>query len=299
MGARRPNNTGGTMPRADIDGIEIAYEVIGEGKPWTITPGGRYSKDDPGIRELGQALAAGGYSAIIWDRPNCGESDVSFRGPNESAVQADCLAGLLKHLDCGPAIIAAGSGGSRVSLLTAARHPEVARGLALWWISGGIYGLMTLGVYYCGGPLNAAWHGSMEDVAKLPELQEVQQRNPRNRDIILSQDREEFIKMMEQWMGVYVPNPNEIVPGLTNDRVKEVLTMPALVFRSGESDLAHPRPTSEALAGVLPDSELVEPPWGDAEWNDRHTPEAQAEGLFAHWPMLAPQLLEWAAKRGI
>jgi pimeloyl-ACP methyl ester carboxylesterase len=287
------------MQRADIDGIEIAYDVIGEGRPWTITPGGRYSKDDPGIRELGEALAAGGYSAIIWDRPNCGDSDVSFRGPNESAVQADALAGLLRHLECGPAIIAGGSGGSRVSLLTAARHPELARGIAVWWISGGIYGLMSLGMYYCGGSLDAAWHGGMEAVAALPEWQEVQQRNPRNRDIILSQDRTEFIKMMEQWMEVYFPNPNEPVPGLTNERVNEVLTMPALVFRSGESDLAHTRATSENLYSVLPNAEMVEPPWGDTEWNDRHTLEAREEGLFFHWPMLAPQLLEWADRHGI
>jgi len=287
------------MARELIDGVGIEFEVIGDGRPWTITPGGRYSKDDNGIRQLGEAIAAAGYSAVIWDRPNCGASDVCFRGPNESAVQADALAGLLRHLDLGPAIIAGGSGGSRVSLLTAARHPDVARGLAVWWISGGVYGLMTLGVYYCGGSLAAAWHGSMEDVAALDEWQEVIGRNPANRDLIMSQDRTTFIEMMEQWMAVYCPNPDEVVPGLPNAEVTSVLTVPSLVFRSGESDLAHTRATSERLAEVLPNSELVEPPWGDAEWNSRHTPEAHAEGLFAHWPMLAPQLLEWAARHGL
>jgi len=282
------------MARAVIDGVGIEYEVIGTGRPWTITPGGRYSKDDNGIRQLGEAIAAAGYSAVIWDRPNCGASDVCFRGPNESAVQADALAGLLRHLDLGPAIIAGGSGGSRVSLLTAARHPDVARGLAVWWISGGVYGLMTLGVYYCGGSLSAAWHGSMEDVAALDEWQEVIRRTPSNRDRILAQDREEFITMMERWMEVYCPNPDEVVPGLPNEDVTRTLTLPSLVFRSGASDLAHTRATSERLAEVLPTVELVEPPWGDTEWNQRHTPEAQAEGLFAHWPLLATQLLEWA-----
>ena len=60
-------------------------------------------------------------------------------------MQADVLAGLLGKLEMAPAVIAGGSGGARVSILTAARHPAVARALAVWWISGGPYGLLTLG----------------------------------------------------------------------------------------------------------------------------------------------------------
>lgn len=85
-------------------------------------------------------------------------------------------------------MIAGGSGGSRVSLLTAARHREVASGLALWWISGGVYGLMVLGVHYCGGSLAAAWNGGMEAVVTLPEWAEALERNPASRDLFLAQD---------------------------------------------------------------------------------------------------------------
>ena len=105
---------------------------------------------------------------LIWDRPNCGASDVCFEGSSESAMQADALAGLLTHLDMTPAIIAGGSGGARVSLLTAARHPETAAGLAIWWISGGVYGLLSLATHYCGGSVQAAWTHGMEAVADLP-----------------------------------------------------------------------------------------------------------------------------------
>ena len=83
------------VPRATVDGLSIAYDVIGDGRPWVITPGGRFSKDDPGIRELAQALAEHGNRVLIWDRPNCGESDVCFAGSSESQMQADTLAGLL------------------------------------------------------------------------------------------------------------------------------------------------------------------------------------------------------------
>ena len=126
-----------------VNGLTIAYEVIGDGRPWVITPGGRFSKDSPGVRELARELAAAGNRVLIWDRPNTGASDVCFTGPSESAMQADALAGLLAHLDMTPAVIAGGSGGSRVSLLTATRHPEVAAAVAAWWISGGIYGLLV------------------------------------------------------------------------------------------------------------------------------------------------------------
>ena len=48
------------MPTAEIDGTLISYEVIGRGAPWVLTPGGRFSKDTPGLRELATELAAHG-----------------------------------------------------------------------------------------------------------------------------------------------------------------------------------------------------------------------------------------------
>jgi hypothetical protein len=53
------------MPAAKVDGVSISYEVIGEGRPWAITPGGRFSKDYPGVRELAEALAGEGNQVLI------------------------------------------------------------------------------------------------------------------------------------------------------------------------------------------------------------------------------------------
>src|SRR3954470_24752305 len=204
------------MPRATVDGVSIAYEVVGDGgRPWAITPGGRFSKDSPGVRELALALAELGNRVLVWDRPNCGESDVCFTGPSESAMQADALAGLVRDLDLAPAVIAGGSGGSRVSLLTAARHRDVAQGLALWWISGGVYGLMVLGTHYCGESIRAAWTGGMEAVAALPEWSEVIERNPPTLQRFLDHDPQAFITTMEQWMAVNCPCDTDVVPGLS------------------------------------------------------------------------------------
>jgi pimeloyl-ACP methyl ester carboxylesterase len=284
------------MPIAIVDGLKIAYEIIGEGRPWAITPGGRFSKDYPGVRELAQALAEQGNQVLIWDRPNTGASDVCFEGTSESAMQADVLAGLLTQLGMTPAVIAGGSGGSRVSLLTAARHPEVASGIALWWISGGVYGLMSLGVHYCGGSLVAAWEGDMEPVAALDEWSEVIERNPANRQKFLDTDPKAFVATMEQWMAAYCPSDVELIPGLPDADARKV-EVPAIVFRSGVSDVSHTRATSEQLAGLLPNVRLVEPPWGDREWIERGESRIASGGsLFERWPLLAPILTDWAGE---
>jgi pimeloyl-ACP methyl ester carboxylesterase len=268
---------------------------MGTGRPWVITPGGRFSKDSPGVRELAGALAERGNRVLIWDRPNCGASEVCFTGTSESAMQADALAELLVHLGMTPAVIAGGSGGSRVSMLTAARHRDVAAGLALWWISGGVYGLMILGVHYCGESLKAAWNGGMAAVAALPEWAEILERNPANRQRFLDQDPGEFLATMERWMAAYRACGDELVPGLPDADARR-LDVPALVFRSGASDFNHTRATSEQVARVLPHARLVEPPWGDDEWNERSAARAggAGEGLFVRWPLLAPALQAWA-----
>ncbi len=232
------------MPRSDVDGVSIAYEImgeiVGEGRPWVLTPGGRFSKDYPGVRELAAALAAHGNRVLIWDRPNCGESDVCFRGDSESEMQADILAGLLRALDMAPAVIVGGSGGARVSLLAANRHRDVARALGIWWISGGVYGLLSLAGYYCAPAVPAVWNDGLEAVMAIPSFEETFTRHPPNRELLLAQDPQEFIATMERWMEAYCSCSGELVPGLPDDEAR-ALDIPALVFRSGASDPNHPR----------------------------------------------------------
>jgi pimeloyl-ACP methyl ester carboxylesterase len=280
---------------AEVNGLSIGYEILGEGRPWAITPGGRFSRQSPGVRELAAALAERGNRVLIWDRPNTGESDVRFEGDSESAMQADVLAALLSQLKMAPAIIVGGSGGARVSLLTVARHREIALGAAMWWITGGVYGLMGLGNHYCAGSISAAWRGGMEAVAELAEWAEVQERNPSNRQRFLDQDRMKFVAVLERWMAAYCPCATELIPGLPDAEARQ-LDVPALVFRSGTTDLSHRRETSEQLAALLPNARLVEPPWGDDEWNERSAarPGGRGEGLFVGWPVLAAVLTEWA-----
>jgi hypothetical protein len=165
----------------------------------------------------------------------------------------------------------------------------------MWWISGGVFGLMALGWYYEGGSIEAAWKYGMERVVELPEWQEVLERNPGNRERFLALDRHEFIAGMERWMAAYAPPvPGQTIPGIPDGDITAAIAVPAIVFRSGASDPAHPRATSEAVAALIPGAKLLEPPWGDREWAERgERRDEPGESLFKSWPKLVPQLAEF------
>jgi len=281
------------MARISISGLQIDYELFGQpGAPAiALTPGGRFPKDIAGLPQLAQILADGGRRVLLWDRPNCGASDICFDTDSESALQGRTLAALIRALELGPTALAAGSGGSRVSLIAASADPGAVSHLVLWWISGGTIGLIQLAYYYCCEMAIAASKGGMEAVAAMPGWAVQIERNPRNREIILAQDPAKFIKTMERWAAFYFPSDISPVPGL-NPADFARLKMPALIYRSGTSDLSHTRRTSEWLHELMPHSEFREPPWGDDEWNRR----SGTPGIFAGWPAMAPAILDFTRR---
>jgi pimeloyl-ACP methyl ester carboxylesterase len=282
------------MPKATVNGLSLGYDIIGDSGPsWVITPGGRFSKDHPGIREMATDIAAHGYRVLIWDRPNCGESDVCFEGASESEMQSDYLAALLHHLDLAPAIVSGGSGGARVSMFTAAHHPEVARALAMWWVTGGAHGYVVNAAHYCLGSIKAAWVYGMPAVVELDEWREVVERNPSNRQRFLDQDRDEFLATFDRWIRVNLSSDDEIVPGLPMEAASK-LTLPSAVVRSPALDWVHLRWVSERLANALPNSTMLEWPADMAEEMSLELYKVGASKLFPRWPALVPALTEWA-----
>ena len=287
------------MPRATIHGTGIEYELHGkDGDPAiALTPGGRFTMDVPGLREFAHELVKGGRRVLIYDRPNCGYSDVCLEGESESENQADRLAGLIRHLDLGQAVIAGGSGGARVSLLAAARNPDICSHLAIWWISGDPIGLMSLGGYYCGEAATLASKGGMEAVMNASSWAENFEKNPKARETILAMEPEQFIAIMQKWSSAYVFQENSPVPGMKPVDFAR-LTMPALVFKSHKSDLAHTETTSLWVHRLIPHSVLAIPPWRDDEWNyqSESTQAGNGHSLFVSWPKLAPAILDFVKK---
>jgi pimeloyl-ACP methyl ester carboxylesterase len=298
-----PPNLGDiAMPRLTVETIHgpigLAYELLGDaGAPAvSLTPGGRFTMDVPGLREFAAELVKGGRRVLIYDRPNCGQSDACLLGESESEMQAEGLAGLIAALDLGPTVIAGGSGGARVSMLAAARHPELCSHLAVWWISGEPIGLMQLATYYCGEAGSLASQGGMEAVMNATSWAENFAKSPTAKDYVRSVDPARFIAVMQKWASAYVPSELSPVPGMRPVDFAR-LTMPALVFRSHDSDISHTRTTSEWVHRLIPHSQFRDPPWRDDEWNyqSMSTMSTGTHSLFVSWPKLAPALLEFIA----
>jgi pimeloyl-ACP methyl ester carboxylesterase len=272
------------VARIEIDGISIAYELLGKagGRSIVLTPGGRYSKDIPGLPQLGQLLAARGHRVLLWDRPNCGASDLHFAGSSESAMQAAVLTKLIRALELGPTILVGGSAGARISLFAAKTDPQAIAGLVLCWISGGLISMMRLGSYYCCEPAEEAALKGMEAVAAMPIWSQQIAANPRNRDYMLGQDRDAFVAQMERWAHGYIPSPDTPVGGIAKDDFAK-LTMPIAILRGSPRDLYHPAWVCEQVHELLPNSTMIDPPWHLDIFADRMN---DGKGLFSDWPML-------------
>src|SRR6266481_5681905 len=111
------------MPVANIRGVDINYEILGDRGPIiALQPGGR--RGLVGVRSLGGKLAEAGYRVVVYDRRNCGASGIAIEGEAENDVWADDLHELLRKIDASPAFIGGSSSGCRLALVLTLRHPE-------------------------------------------------------------------------------------------------------------------------------------------------------------------------------
>lgn len=284
----------------EINGGNVVYEILGEsGEFIVLTPGGRFSKDIPGLRPLAEELVKGGYRVVLWDRPNCGKSDVQFYGQSESHMRAETLRHLITTLDIGPCVIAGGSGGARDSMLTAMLYPELVRKLLVWNIVGGVYGSFVLGSYYIVPSILAVRGSGMKGVVNVDEWKERVAENPANRERFLSQDPDQFLKLMLRWLNAFVPKPGQTIPGV-EDEMFDNIEVPTLIIRGGENDLDHPKRTSLEVSCLIKGSTLIDPPWPEDAWE--RAGEARASGkvkrfnMFDTWVQAAPAMLDFLAR---
>ena len=238
----------------EINGGNVVYEILGKtGDFIALTPGGRYSKDIEGLRPLAEELVKGGYRVLLWDRPNCGKSDVQFYGQSESHMRAETLHALITGLDIGPCIIAGGSGGARDSMLTTMLYPEIVTKLVVWNIVGGVYGSFVLGGHYITPSILAVRGLGIEGLLRVGEWKERIAENPANRDRILALDTDEFLKVMLRWLNAFVSKPGQTIPGVARRDVRQ--------HQGADAD--HPRrrerlgpPEANVAGSELPDQGL-------------------------------------------
>ena len=285
----------------EINGGNVLYEILGKtGDLIALTPGGRFSKDVPGLRPLAQELVKGGYRVLLWDRPNCGKSDVQFYAQSESHMRAETLHGLLTALDAGPCILAGGSGGARDSMLTTMLYPELVTKLVVWNIVGGVYGTFVLGSHYLVPSILAVRGLGMEGVLRVPEWRERIEENPANKQRLLDFHPDQFLKVMLRWLNAFVSKPGQTIPGV-EDELFDNIQVPTLIIRGGENDLAHPKRTSLEVSCLIKGSKLIDPPWLEDAWERAAEKRAQGKvkrfNMFDTWVQAAPPILAFLAGR--
>jgi 2-hydroxy-6-oxonona-2,4-dienedioate hydrolase len=284
----------------EINGGNVVYEILGKsGDLIALTPGGRFSKEIDGLRPLAEALAAGGYRVLLWDRPNCGKSDVQFYGQSESHMRAETLHNLVTGLGFERCILAGGSGGARDSMLTTMLYPEMVTKLVVWNIVGGIYGTFVLGSFYIIPSILAVRGTGMDGVVKVQEWRDRIEENPANKQRFLDFDKDDFLKVMMRWLNAFVSKPGQTIPGVP-DEMFDRIQVPTLIIRGGENDLDHPKRTSLEVSCLIKGSKLIDPPWPEDAWEraseERAAGKVKHFNMFDTWVQAAPPILEFLGR---
>jgi pimeloyl-ACP methyl ester carboxylesterase len=115
------------MPRVEVDGVTINYDVQGEGEPLLLIP---YLSADHACYAFQLPAYTEHFSCIAIDLPGSGESDKPV-GPYSTEGYADQVAAFLGAIGIERAHVAGVSLGAGVAMHLAARHPERVRSLSL------------------------------------------------------------------------------------------------------------------------------------------------------------------------
>jgi pimeloyl-ACP methyl ester carboxylesterase len=241
------------MPLAKIRGVNINYKILGDRGPWVaLSPGGR--RDISGIEKQATELSTLGHRVVIFDRRNCGASDVVIDGTDsEYEIWADDIHELLSQLGALPAFVGGSSSGCRTSLLFGLRHPEAVRGLLLWRVTGGRFACERLAEEYYGQYIKSAEKGGMAAVCEMEHWKERIEARPENRDALMHMTPQRFIEVMSHWREYFLKGADLPVIGATEQELQSI-KVPACIVPG--NDNTHGRQTGETLGHLLQKSEV-------------------------------------------
>ncbi|MES9619534.1 alpha/beta fold hydrolase [Streptomyces tuirus] len=115
------------MPAVRVDGIEVAYDRVGQGPPLVLAHGA--TADARLFRPQAEDLADE-FTVVAWDEPGAGRSSDVPPGFT-LADYARCLAAVVEDVDLGPAHVLGASWGGTVVLEFYRHHAELVRTLLL------------------------------------------------------------------------------------------------------------------------------------------------------------------------
>ena len=242
------------MPVFIHENLNLHYDIVGDHGPWAaLSPGGRRGMQ--AVRGLASALARSGVRVVIFDRRNCGASDVAFdESRAEDQAWADDLHALLNHVGAAKAWIGGGSSGCRMSLLYALKYPQQVSGLLLWKITGGAFAARRLAAQYFTDYIRLAESGGMAAVCASEHFSAGISTNPGNRERLMQFTPETFIAVMREWHRRFAEGASSPILGVSESQLRSI-QIPAFVIPG--NDNTHPLVAGQRLHALLPESELA------------------------------------------
>jgi pimeloyl-ACP methyl ester carboxylesterase len=250
------------MSFALVRGVQIYYQIFGDDGPWfTLSTGGRRSHAE--FIPLAQKIAKGGFRVLLHDRRNTGASEVLIAGNDgEEIIWADDLAELLRQLGIDKAFIGGASSGARLSILVNQRHPEIVKALVLIRLTGGDTAAGRLPKKYYQQFIDAAKLGGMNAVCQTSDYQERIIARPENLEVLMKMDPTEFIRVLQNWLDIFVSGPKYPVMGVEESTLKAI-QVPVLIIPG--NDRTHARANAIAASEIISQVELFQLPIEDQD----------------------------------
>jgi pimeloyl-ACP methyl ester carboxylesterase len=227
------------------NGLEIAYERVGEGPPLVFVHG---AASDSRLWQPQLAALADEFTVVAWDEPGAGRSpDV----PSEFGLAdyADCLAALVEALALGPAHVAGLSWGGTLALELYRRRP-------------GLVATLILADTYAG------WKGSLPEAEVRARLAGVhrmveagaEEFDPALPGLFAGPPPPEFVPLLEEVAAAVRPESMltalSVMAEADQRDVLPRIAVPSLLVW-GELDGRSPLSVAHQFERVIADAELV------------------------------------------
>ena len=250
------------MPVAQVRGVNIFYQVIGDHGPWAaLITGGRRGHDE--FVPLATKLAKAGYRVVLHDRRNTGRSDVLIEGDvAEETLWLDDLHELMKQLNALPSFIGGSSAGARTAMRYYVRFRNDVRGLLLMRVTGGAFAAGRLPENYYGMYIKAAQQGGMAAVCATEQYQERIAANPATGDRLMAMDPKDYIKVMSNWQDQFIASTKMEVFGMTDADLASI-AVPTVVIPG--NDQTHASVNGRLAASKIPGAVLHQLPITDQQ----------------------------------
>ncbi len=224
------------------NGLEIAYERLGEGPPLVFVHG---AASDGRLWQPQLALADE-FTVIAWDEPGAGRSS-DVPADFGLADYADCLAAVIEALALGPAHVAGISWGGTVALELYRHHPALAATLIM------------VDTY-------AGWKGSLPEeeirdrVAGARRKLAVEEFDPTLPGLFAGDPPAEFVSLLEATAAAVRPESlrtQQLLMAEADQRdLLPRIAVPTLLVW-GELDVRSPLSVARQFEQAIPDTELV------------------------------------------